>query len=390
MPLPPLRDWQETALARWEAEGHRGCMEVATGGGKTTLALAAFSTLRASDSAYRALVVVPTTALLDQWFLAFQDDLGLDPEDIKVLTSADLEPTAIANLVIINTARQIERIEPVRPLFFVVDECHRAGSPENSKALRVVSDAKLGLSATPHRDYDDGFEEYVEPVLGRILITYTIADALRDQVLAPLSLTYLRIPLLETEQEEYDQLTRRIGQAYAQGHDERVEVLLRTRARVYNSAQYRLPVTARILDQRRGARTLVFLESIELARHLTTLLDSAGHSVVLYHSGQSPHLRRSNLRGFRRGMYDVLVACRALDEGFNVPEAQLAIIAAGTSSTRQRVQRMGRVLRSVAGKDLAEVITLYATPVEETRYLAESEKLGVAAAVSWQAVSVGT
>jgi superfamily II DNA or RNA helicase len=73
-----------------------------------------------------------------------------------------------------------------------------------------------------------------------------------------------------------------------------------------------------------------------------------------------------------------------------VPEAQLAIIAAGTSSTRQRVQRFGRVLRTVAGKDLAEVITLYATRVEEERYVAESERLDGAATIKWQAISVGT
>jgi len=364
-------------------------MEVATGGGKTTLALAAFSSLLEIDSTYRCLVVVPTTALLDQWFIAFQDDLGLAPEDIKLLTSADLEPTGVANIVIINTARAIERVSPERPLMFVVDECHRAGSPENAKALRVEADAYLGLSATPHRDYDDGFEQYVEPVLGKILVTYSIADALHDGVLAPLTLTYLRVPLLADEQQEYDDLTRRIGQAYTQGHDERMEVLLRARARVYNSAKYRLPVAVKLLNARRGTRTLVFLESIALAKSLTQMLDKAGHSVVLYHSQQSAHLRRSNLRGFRRGTYDVLVACRALDEGFNVPEAQLAIIAAGTSSTRQRVQRFGRVLRTVAGKDLAEVITLYATPVEEERYIAEAEGLEDAAKVSWQAVSVG-
>lgn len=389
MSLPPLRDWQHRALELWFDAGKKGCMEVATGGGKTTLALAAFHRLRAENRDYRVLVVVPTTALLDQWFIAFQDDLEIPVADIKILTSGDLEPTAVANVVVINSARGISAVEMSGPLLFVVDECHRAGSPVNSKALEVTATAWLGLSATPHRDFDDGFEQYVAPVLGRILITYTIADALRDGVLAPLALTYLRVPLLQEEQDQYDDLTRKIGRAYAQDQHERVEVLLRARARVYNSAHYRLPVTIKLLDHRRGTRTLVFLESIALAKALTFALDSAGHSVAIYHSQQSAHFRRSNLRGFRRGTYDVLVACRALDEGFNVPEAQLAIIAAGTSSTRQRVQRFGRVLRSVAGKDLAEVITIYATPVEEERYVLESERLEETATVNWQAIDVG-
>lgn len=389
MPLPPLRAWQTAALQSWGEAGNRGCMEVATGGGKTTLALAAFNQLANNDHKYRMLVVVPTTALLDQWFLAFQDDLGLDPKDIKILHSADLDPTGKANLVIINTARNISGATVIHPLLFVVDECHRAGSPENARALHVKADSYLGLSATPHREFDDGFEKYVEPILGRILVTYSIVDAIRDGVLAPLRLTYLRIPLLPDEQSEYDDLTRRIGRAVSQQDDDRLESLLRARARVYNSAQYRLPVTVRLLDSRRGQRALVFLESIAQARRMAVMLDEAGHSVTIYHSGQSDQLRRSNLRGFRRGTYDVLVACRALDEGFNVPEAQLAVITAGTSSKRQRIQRFGRVLRSISGKNMAEVVSLYATPVEEERFLTESENLEASASVSWKAVSGG-
>lgn len=128
----------------------------------------------------------------------------------------------------------------------------------------------------------------------------------------------------------------------------------------------------RLMEQYRGRKTIVFVESIEAASLACRLLDRRGHSVVAYHSGMGAHIRRSNLRNFRRGFFDVLVACRALDEGFNVPEAEVAFIVAGTAARRQRVQRVGRVLRALEGKVHAEVITLYATPVEEQRLVAEA------------------
>jgi superfamily II DNA or RNA helicase len=385
-----LRRWQIDGLRLWESSGHRGCVEVATGGGKTTFAWAAFAAARRARPDTRLVVVVPTTALLDQWEVSAQTDAGYDASDVKVLSSIDLIPSALVNVVVINTARGFAAQNSLPDdLMMVVDECHRAGSSENSKALTKGPWATLGLSATPYRDFDDGFQRYVEPRLGPVILRYSIDDALRDGVLAPLSLTYIKIPLTTDEKEEYEALSRRIGIASAQGDSEKLERLLRTRARLYNSAKFRLPVTRAVLDENRGRRALCFLESISQASELVAQLNSDGHSVAIYHSQMTVPLRQSNLRAFRRGVFDILVACRALDEGFNVPEAQLAIITAGTSSRRQRVQRFGRVLRSIAGKELAQVISLYATPVEEQRFLLEAEGLDASASVSWKEAKIG-
>ena len=90
-----------------------------------------------------------------------------------------------------------------------------------------------------------------------------------------------------------------------------------------------------------------------------------------------------DLKSFRKGIFDVLVACRALDEGLDVPEAELAIIAAGTSSNRQRIQRVGRVLRTIGGKGTGQVFSLYATEVEQRRMADESARLGTHVKVTW-------
>ena len=224
--------------------------------------------------------------------------------------------------------------------------------------------------------------------MGGVFYSYTLSDAINDGILADLEITNVRVPLLPSEENEYDQLTSSIGRAYANEADKGLlEALLRKRARLYNNAFYRVPTIVSILERYRKVRTIVFLESIDSANKAKQLLEERNHLVTIYHSEISEVIRRSNLRMFRRGLFDVLIACRALDEGFNVPEASLALIAAGTASKRQRIQRMGRVLRSMAGKEKAQVITLYATDVEEVRLVQESEMLGVDIRVTWQAVN---
>lgn len=383
--FPNLREWQEQAYDAWVRNDYHGCFEVATGGGKTTFALACFEGLKTVRPDLKCVVVVPTTALLDQWYVAFQDDLGFSQERIKVLTSSDLVADVDVNLVIINSARSFNgHLDNAGEVLFVVDECHRAGSPQNAKALVGDSFATIGLSATPRRDFDSGFQDFVVPALGEVLLEYSLEDAIRDGVLAHLSLTYVKIPLLPSEQKEYDELTKKIARAYAiEPGGQASTFLLRKRARLSNDAFYRIPVMLSVLNSRRGKRTLVFVESIAAAKSAKKLLDDSGHSVSIYHSQMSSHLRRANLRGFRKGIFDVLIACRALDEGFNVPEAEVAVIVAGTASRRQRIQRVGRVLRSMADKEFGEVVTLYATPAEELRLVKESEELEGSAIIHW-------
>jgi superfamily II DNA or RNA helicase len=202
-----------------------------------------------------------------------------------------------------------------------------------------------------------------------------------------MKITNIRIPLLDSEQSEYNELSGKIASSFNQGADQNIiDSLLRKRARLYNNAFYRIPTILSVLEGFRGERCLVFVESISAAEEAKKLLDEQQHSVTIYHSQLSDSIRRSNLRLFRKGVFEVLIACRALDEGFNVPEARIALIGAGTSSKRQRIQRMGRVLRSMTGKENAEVITIYATDVEEARLAQESQNLDDIVQISWKSV----
>lgn len=389
IPTADARKWQSDALRCFEKSQYRGIIEVATGGGKTIFALMCFRQLREAGEVDHLVVVVPTIALADQWMVNFNEDLGLGEDDAQQVDSrTDLSNLVVANVVVINTARDLDLPEAVtKRSFLVVDECHRAGSEQNSNALAGAWRATLGLSATPDRQYDDGSSRFLVPSLGPKIFTYTVAEALRDGVLTPFDLINIQIPLLSEEQTEFNKISKQIAIAVGRGEDDsRIQALLRRRARLYNAAEYRVPATIRLLADYRGCRSIVFHESISAATNIYDQLRSQNHSASIYHSRLAPSIRRNNLKMFRKGVVDILVTCRALDEGANIPETELAIVAAATASQRQRIQRLGRVLRPAKGKTRAIVFTLYATDIERRRLETEQNQLGEFVSVSWKSL----
>jgi superfamily II DNA or RNA helicase len=386
--LQSARKWQGEAFTILEATGFRGIVEVATGGGKTLFALMVFQHLLDVKFVDRVLVIVPTIALADQWYVNFQEDFGLGENQISILNSkTQFSDLREANIVVLNTARNLHFDDAITlRTFLVVDECHRAGSTENARSMRGLWAATLGLSATPDRQYDDGTIRYLEPVLGSKIYSYSVRQALEDNVLCSFDLCNIQVPMTQKEQSDFDKISRRIARAVARQDldDENLQALLRRRARLYNSATYRIPATVRVMDNHRGERSMVFHESIDAANQIAQLLRANGHSVALYHSKVAENVRRENLRLFRRGVVDVLVTCRSLDEGANMPETRVAVIAAASASTRQRIQRLGRVLRPAPGKESATVYSLFATAVERRRLEDETSEFEGIVDVQWK------
>ena len=382
------RAWQLSALENW-SRSRRGIVEVVTGGGKTVFAFLAILTLRAQIPTLRTLIIVPSIALADQWVVALQDELSVLPEQIGVLGGGE-RPTLDHKIVVavVNSARNRSHdIASEGPTLLIVDECHRVGSEKNASALAGSFVATLGLSATPEREYDDGYSDFIEPALGSIIYRYDYVEASKDGVITSFRLTNVEIPMLDQENAEYERLSKAVVTvsrfSAAEGDDTRLKRLLIRRASVVNRLTFRVPAAVRVVDQNPGVRSIVFHERVADAKRIAELLGQRGHSVTLYHAGIAPDVRREHLRRFRSGVYDVLVCCRALDEGTNVPETSLAVIASGTASRRQRIQRLGRILRPSPGKEHADVYTLFATTEERHRLISESDRLSEVAEVRW-------
>ena len=127
----------------------------------------------------------------------------------------------------------------------------------------------------------------------------------------------------------------------------------------------------------------MFHEDIESCEIIAEVLRQHKMPARVYHSGLPLRTRAETLASYRSGETSVLVTCRALDEGFNVPETEIGIIAASTATRRQRIQRLGRALRPSADKSRALIYTLVATDPEINRLKKEETELEGVAEVSW-------
>jgi superfamily II DNA or RNA helicase len=385
----PPREWQRAAFEIWKSNSS-GVVSVVTGGGKTVFAQLCILDFIGKNPTGKVFIVVPTTTLLDQWISSLIDELNVSADEISQFSGErSSKKTSVINVLIINTARtKIEKLVGNHPSLLVVDECHRAGSPINAKSIKGKFSATLGLSATPEREGDNGFYEHISPALGEIIFKYTYREAKRDKVICDFDLFNVQTKMTTDEENGYNLLTKKIQKVshmVTTGKcDETVlKNLLLKRARVSGNAAKRIPVAIKLASMNAGERTIIFHESIDAANILFEALNDLGKSVTVYHSRLGYNARRSNLLNYRQGVFDILVTCRALDEGMNAPETSVAIIASSTSSSRQRIQRLGRVLRPSPSKSSATIYTLYCTEIERRRLETEESNMSGVAKVKW-------
>jgi superfamily II DNA or RNA helicase len=380
-----LRKWQSEALERWISNGQRGVVKVVTGGGKTVFALECAKKFLSQDPDGRIVVVVPTLTLVDQWCveIAIAFSVGIDEIAIYSGTSKPSYPQRFC-VITVNTARStINEIVTGKRTFLIADECHHLGSAANRHALPRDTVACLGLSATPERERDDGFLEVISPALGDIIYEYDLSSARRDLVIVPFDLVHIRV---EVGQESHCAVEQSIETALESAGLKSTE-RLRQRLRRAANDNLRSPLRANIACdlalQHAGDRVVVFADSIAQVNKMSTTLRAKAVSAAEYHSGMSSAMRREHLLSFRRGVESIMITCRALDEGANIPEADIAVMTGIGKGMRQRVQRMGRVLRTSNSKSRARIYTIYTTDEERASLSLECDALADVANVVW-------
>ncbi len=408
-----LYRWQKEAKKAWWENGGRGIVKVVTGAGKTIFAFSLISDLFRSeaykDGGLRVIIIVPTTVLLDQWLIEIMDKLHIPRENIGVFYGKKKESVEDKNILIyvVNSARahlkdHYKTFFKGDDLFLIADECHRYGSKENSKIFEIPFSYTLGLSATPERHGDYGFEEKLAPNLGKVIYTYRYSDALRDGIIPPYKIVRVMVHLTPLEKSAYKELTERINKLRKaliskypelrgvshvnfvkrlnnlreRTEDElimRYVALLNERKSIIHTSESKFYALKWLFDEEglKREKTLIFHERIEFAERAFNYLRKKGFSVGMYHSKMPIDERLETISGFRDGKINILVACRALDEGFDVPAAETGIIVAGTSSVRQWIQRMGRILRKAPSKEYSRIYVVFVDMVERDVFVEE-------------------
>jgi superfamily II DNA or RNA helicase len=384
--------WQSSALASWRAASAQGIIEAVTGTGKTRVGVHAIRSALLSDRP--TLVLVPTTALLRQWARVLSDEL---PPETRIGLLGDGRVASLRGCdVLVATVQSASRRRPSPPSgapggLLVADECHRLGARTFAEALHRGFDQRLGLTATLERP-DDGVQEQLLPYFGQVVHTYGFREALADEVIAPFRIATLGVELTPPERDTYEenrekasaarkQLISRFGLPASPFGEFLAEVtvassgsfaspLTRT-ARRYLGAfhAYRevLATTAQKLAVvphlapalRLAGGTLLFGESVAAVLRMADDLTANDVSVEALHGGLSSRVRQDALRRFETRELQAIAAPRVLDEGIDVPEADLAVIVAASQSRRQMIQRLGRVVRRKEDGRPARMVIMY-------------------------------
>ena len=97
---------------------------------------------------------------------------------------------------------------------------------------------------------------------------------------------------------------------------------------------------------------------------MIAILESEGISPLRYDSRMSTKERERNLESFSNGTGDFLVAIKCLDEGVDIPTCDSAILMANSRSTREFIQRRGRLLRKDPSKERSQIFDILILPVD--------------------------
>lgn len=349
--IPELRWYQREAIAQWIAADRRGVIALPTGAGKTITAIAAIAELGVAT-----LILVPTRVLLDQWARALA---AVCAHPIGRLGDGDHQVLPLTVATYASAVAWAPRIGD-RFGLVIVDEAHHLGAWCASEILEMLTaPARLGLTATPPDD-PGALLRHVGPVVYARTVDELVGDGL-----APYVLVTVTIELTRTERMCYREARARFAAAYAPfmrrlpgaGWNEFVLAARQSatgRDALAGWREYRALIAypegkrralRELLARHTGQRTLVFTSdnatAYAIAREL--LVMPITHEI-------SRVERTAALARFTAGDLPVLASSQVLDEGVDVPDADIAIVVGGSGSKRRHIQRIGRVLRPRTGK----------------------------------------
>jgi superfamily II DNA or RNA helicase len=421
-PIPPdattgahdreLYRWQLDALVSWLRCGRRGVVEAVTGSGKTDVAIAA-----ASDALRRGrfvLVVVPSRVLMEQWHGRLS--VALPGARIGRLGDSGKDMPAGCD-VLVATRHSAAAHKPVPPDdgrgLLIADECHGLGGGTLRRAMLPQYEERLGLTATLERS-DDGVAKLLLPYFGGICFRYGFEQAIADGVCAPPRVAFVGVELSAEERKEYVATEQRLvharlhlrgihgmpldsfgdflaAVAHLAEHDggangraarEYLDAFSARRDIVaQSSGKYDLlGALAGAIRDANGA--LVFTETVRAANHAINRLDPHV-SIDLITGSTARGQRREILDDLRVRRLHAVAAPRVLDEGVDVPDANLGIVMSASRTRRQMIQRMGRILRRKQPGVAARFVIMFAkdtledptVAVERDGFLDEIERI---------------
>ena len=373
-----LRDYQQQAMHNWEKSSMRGCVVLPTGAGKTAIGIKAIQKVNAS-----ALVIVPTIDLMEQWtiniskYLSIENEqnihvgkLGGGEDDLQAITVATYDSAYIRASSIGNKFKLI-----------IFDEVHHLPAPGyRSIAEQFIAPCRLGLTATIERD--DGLHDLIPYLTGGVVFRLGSQELSNQKHLAEYTIDRIQVNLTPEEQNEYEInhakfLTnlRTLGFKIPSMYNLKRLIMMSNKNPIARDAMLaknkaneialnskaKIDELQKILQENKNLKTIIFTQNNKMVYKLSNqfLIPCITYKTI-------KEERRDVLEGFKSGRYNAVVTSKVLDEGVDIPDAELGIIMSGTGSGRELIQRLGRILRPKEDGRKARLVELIARNTRET------------------------
>jgi len=359
-PTPPvLNRWQhqDEAISKF-LDCERGVLEMATGTGKTRTALRICETLVNRGEVDTIIVSADGVDLLEQWhaqllalgpalsnrFVVFRhyadhyerERFNLNPRRAMLLISRP----ALAPVMRALNSRAAART------LLIHDEVHRLGSPGNRSSLAGLSDNvryRLGLSATPEREYDQEGTQFIEAHIGPVIFSFGLADAIRGRILSPFNYYPLEYVPDDNDRKRLQDIYRRAEARERAGEPMSQEEVWIELAKVHKTSLAKLPVFATFLEDHARVlqRCIIFVETREYGDAVLRIVHRYRHDFHTYYTGEESE----TLRRFATGEIECLLTCHRLSEGIDIRSIRSVILFSSARTPLETIQRMGRCLR---------------------------------------------
>jgi len=388
---PTPHPYQQEAIDNWINNNYRGIFALATGLGKTFTSLFSLKEYAAiNDNKYVCVIAVPTTSLIYQW----NDEIKkiLDKDALILRDESNWKTSLKEQLGYINNGFEdnviilvtyniyykkyfTESIEGVDVNKVIIcDEVHNAGSAQFQKGLINCYDARIALSATPKRHFDDDGTSLIVDYFNGVIIErdleWGINNGLREghTFLCPYYYYAEEIDLTDEELIEYRNITRTMMKYYDKNkliQDDRFMRQANLRAKLIKNAQNKLKAFHNLInsDDFEFNGSFIFCGSNTFLNQIKNILNNNNLRYREFISDTDSESRKDILNKFKEKRLGGIVAIDCLDEGIDIPDANKAIILSSSSNSKQYIQRRGRVLRSsVDSNKIAQIYDFICIP----------------------------
>ncbi|MFD8527150.1 DEAD/DEAH box helicase family protein [Streptosporangium canum] len=389
---------QGEAVRAWEAAERHGILAMATGAGKTISSLiCAYRASQEHDGPFLIVVSAPTTALTLQWNSECTK-FGLAPLNPNPGTPAGKSMLgnalhrlksggagAVECFVVTNNAfntpsfrkllEHAQRTINDLAVMLIADEVHTLGTPSFLDDTPDFLDLRLGLSATPVRQYDEDGTEELLTYFGDTIYEFGLDKAI-GFCLTPYDYYFNVVHLNDDELAKFrdlsEKISRRIGAAGRfDVRDEILRTWLIRRREITENAEEKLRLLRELLKAYQLPRHLLIYTTSKNPLQMDAaaeVLDSRhiAYARVTQNESRNKAKLTQILQSFTAGDIEVLLAKKVLDEGIDIPQAKEAILLASSTVEREWIQRRGRILRQAPGKSHATIRDMIALPPPST------------------------